>query len=105
MVKIIAFYKLKPGITIDEFREWSVSVDQKTALFQPGVYRFEVYSHPIKGAGEGEASHQIIEDVEVESFEAWEKILKSEAMKKVVDTWGDYCDESTLEVTQCTRLK
>lgn len=103
MQKIFVFYKLKPGVTLEEYREWSKSLDQKVTPFQPGVHRFEVYE--IEGAEVGESPYQIVEDIDVDSWEAWQKVLKSEAMKEVVESWGKYGDESTLKVVYGKKVK
>ena len=96
MQKVFVLYKLKPGVSIEDYRKWSVSLDQKVTPFQPGVHRFEVYE--IEGAEKGESPYMIVEDVDVESWEAWQKVVAGDAMKEVVKTWGDYGDESTLTV-------
>lgn len=96
MQKVFVLYKLKPGVSIEDYRKWSVSLDQKVTPFQPGVHRFEVYE--IEGAEKGKSPYMIVEDVDVESWEAWQKVVAGDAMKEVVKTWGDYGDESTLTV-------
>jgi len=103
MQKVFVMYKLKPGVTVEQYRKWSVDIDQKITPFQPGCHRFEVYE--IEGAEKGKSPYQIIEDIDVESWEAWQKVVKSEDMKKVVKTWGDYGDESTLVVLFGKKVK
>lgn len=103
MQKVFVFYRLKPGVTVEEYRKWSINLDQKVTPFQPGVHRFEVYE--IEGAEVGESPYQIVEDIEVDSWEAWQKVVKSEAMKEVVESWGKYGDESTLKVVYGTKVK
>ena len=92
--KVFVMYKLKPGVKIEDYRKWSREVDQTITPFQPGVYRFEPYE--IKGAEKGKSPYQIVEDIDVESFEVWQNVVKSEAMKKLVKEWANYGDESTL---------
>lgn len=103
MQKVFVMYKLKPEVSIEDYRKWSVSLDQKVTPFQPGVYRFEVYA--IKGAEKGESPYQIVEDIEVESFKQWQKIVNSKAMKEVIETWSNYGDESTLKVIYGKKVK
>ena len=103
MQKVFVMYKLKPGVTIEEYREWSTSVDQKITPFQPGVHRFEVYE--IEGAEKGKPEYQIVEDIDVESWEEWQKTLSGEEMKKVVESWGQYGDESPLMVMYGRKIK
>lgn len=103
MQKIFVMYKLKPGVTVEEYRRWSVNNDQKIFPFQPGVYRYEVYA--IEGAEDGEPRYQIIEDIEVESWEAWEKVVNSEEIQQLLKDWSKYGDETTLHVVYGRRLK
>ena len=103
MQKVFCMYKLKSNVKIEDYRKWSREVDQVTTPFQPGVYRFEVYE--IKGAGKGKPSYQIVEDIDVESFEAWQKVLSSEAMKSVMKGWVNLGDESTLVMLYGDKVK
>ena len=79
MQKVFVMYKLKPGVKLEDYREWSISLDQKVTPFQPGVHRFEVYE--IEGAEKGESPYMIVEDIDVDSWEAWQKAVKSDAMR------------------------
>lgn len=57
-----------------EYKKWSREVDQKITPSQPNVHRFEVYE--IKGAEQGRSPYDIVEDIDVESFEKWQETLK-----------------------------
>ena len=103
MQKVFVMYKLKPGVSIEEYRKWSVDIDQKVTPFQPGCHRFEVYE--IEGAEKGESPYQIVEDIDVESWDAWQKVVSGEGMKEVVGTWSNYGDESTLKVIYGRKIK
>jgi hypothetical protein len=103
MQKVFVMYRLKPGVSIEDYKKWSVEVDQKITPFQPGCYRFEVYE--IEGAEKGESPYQIVEDIDVESWESWQKVVASPGMKKVVESWGKYGDESTLKVIYGRKIK
>ena len=103
MEKVFVMYKLKPGVSIEEYKEWSLRLDQKVTPFQPGVYRFEVYE--IEGAEKGESPYMIIEDVDVDSWENWQKVVAGDGMKEVVNTWSDYADESTLVTVYGKKIK
>lgn len=103
MQKVFVMYRLKPGVSIEEYRKWSISLDQKVTPFQPGVHRFEVYE--IEGAEKGQSPYQIIEDIDVDSWEQWLKVVNSEPMKEVVKTWNNYGDDSTLKVIYSRKIK
>ena len=103
MIKVFVMYKLKSSVSIEDYWKWSIELDQKITPFQTGVYRFEVYA--IEGAEKGESPYQIVESIEVESFEQWQKVVSSEAMSEVVHTWKNYADESTAKVIYGKKVK
>jgi hypothetical protein len=103
MQKVFVMYRLKPGVDIEEYRKWSISLDQKVTPFEPGVHRFEVYE--IEGAEKGQSPYQIVEDIDVESWEEWQKTMNGEGMKEVIETWGKYGDESTLVMIYGKKIK
>ena len=103
MQRVLIMYNLKPGINIEEYKKWSREVDQTTTPFQPGVWRFEVFE--IKGSNKEKAPFQIVEVVEVESYSQWEKAVAGEGMKKVVQDWAKFGDESSLFVVYGDKIK
>lgn len=103
MEKVFVLYKLKPGVSIEQYRNWSVNLDQKVTPFQPGVHRFEVYE--IKGAEIGESPYRIIEDVDVDSWDEWQKVMASDAMKEILETWDNYGDRSTIIALYGKKIK
>jgi hypothetical protein len=94
MQRVFVMYRLKPGVTMEDYRRWSLTVDQATTPHQKGVISFEV--NEIKGAEKGESPYQVVEDICVESWEAWQETLKGQGMKQVVEEWESYGDGSTL---------
>lgn len=94
MQRVFVMYKLKPGVSMDDYKKWSKEVDQKITPYQPGVKSFKVFE--IKGAEKGTSPYRIVEDIEVESWEAWQKVVSGEGMKKVVTEWNNYGDADTL---------
>jgi len=61
--------------------------------------------YEIEGAEKGESPYMIVEDIDVESWETWQKVVNSEAMKEVVETWGNYGDESSMTVIYGKKIK
>lgn len=94
MQRVFVMYRLKPGVSMEAYRKWSLEVDQATTPHQKGVISFDV--HEIKGAENGESPYQVVEDIRVESWEAWQETLKGPGMKRVVEEWESYGDGSTL---------
>jgi hypothetical protein len=92
---LISMYNLKKGVSMEAYEKYSRDLDQVVTPRQPGVRSFKVYqtkptdNHPPK--------FQIFEIIDVESFEAWQKVLKSDAFKQVVAEWpGDPESVSTI---------
>ena len=94
MQKVIVLYNLKPGVQLEDYMEFSRAIDQVITPFQPGVIRFEVYA--VKGSDRPETPYQIMEDIEVESWEAWQATLNGAGMKKVLEEWEKYGDGSSV---------
>ena len=94
MQKVFVMYKLKPGVTMEQYKKFSAETDRPITPHQPGVISFKVYE--IKGRDKGGSPFDIVEDVDVESWDAWNKCVASEGMKKVVEEWGKVGDESSM---------
>jgi|SRR5437870_695659 len=103
MQKVFVMYRLKPGADVNEYIKWSKTVDQTTTPFQPGVYRFEVYQ--IKGAEKGKPPFQIVEDIDVESWEAWQRAVNGPGMAKVVRDWNEYGDQESVVMIYGDKIK
>ncbi len=82
MPKVFAFYSLKPGVSKEDFEEWSRDVDQKTMIQQPGVRRFEVYR--VNGAIAGDASFDFVEDIDVDDLDEWRSMTEREEVQPLI---------------------
>jgi hypothetical protein len=102
MHKMFVMYKLKPGVTIEQYRKWSKEVDQRITPGQKGMIRFEVYE--MIGADKGEPFVQIVEDIEVEDFDAWMNTVRGEGMVYVEETIAQLIDESSRRIVYGTRI-
>lgn len=102
MHKIFVMYKLKKGVTIEQYKQWSREIDQRITPGQPGMIRFEVYE--ILGAEKGEPFVQVVEDIEVDDFHAWIETCKKPGMAYVQETIAKLIDDSTLQVIYGTRI-
>ncbi len=102
MQKVFVTYKLRPGVTLDNYSSWSREIDQRITPGQKGVIRFEVYA--IEGADKGEPFCQVVEDIEVDSFQVWKDVLKSDAMAYVNETAFKFIDESSLQMIFGSRI-
>jgi hypothetical protein len=110
MEKILVLYKLREGITRDQFAKWSREVDQHAALQQGPCIRFELYAVkatpevPRKASDALLDAFDIIEDIEVEGWDEWERALETDAMKAVLEQFHEHVDESSVLVVRGARL-
>jgi len=102
MHKIFVMYRLKKGVTMDQYKQWSKEIDQRITPGQPGMIRFEVYE--IKGADKGEPFVEVVEDIEVEDYDAWMKTCTERGMAYVQETVARLIDESTLKIIYGKRI-
>ena len=72
----IYIYRLNKGISIDEYKKWSVEEDQKTINSFEGIESFEVFA--IK---DPEKEWDIFEVIRVESWKRWREIAEEPKMK------------------------
>jgi hypothetical protein len=100
--KVIVLYRLKQGVSLREYCDWSLQVDQRLTSAQPAVNRFEPYV-AIGGEGGGE-QYTIFEDLEVETWEEWQRTLATAEMKPVVEGWPKLADESSLVIVYGKRV-
>ena len=91
MQKVFVSYRLRAGVSIEQYKAWSREIDQRITPGQKGIIRFEVYA--IEGADKGEPFCQIVEDIEVESFEAFTETVRGSGMAYVMETFGKLVDE------------
>jgi hypothetical protein len=102
MQKLIVSYKLRPGVTLDQYKAWSCAVDQRITSTQPGIIRFEVYA--VEGAQDGLPYCDIIEDIEVDSYDAFAKALEGEGMRYCVETFPRFVDVSSVRLVYGSRI-
>jgi hypothetical protein len=102
MQKVFVTYRLRQGVTLDQYKIWSREVDQRITPSQPGVIRFEVYA--VEGAQSGEPYCDIVEDIEVDSYDAFAAILKSPGMSYCAETFPKFVDESTVRLIYGSRI-
>jgi hypothetical protein len=96
MTMVIITYDLAEGITRAEYAEWSREVDQVIAARQPGIRRYEVFA--VDGAGVGEVNCDVVEVIEADSVEAWEKVNQYPEMKPVYEGFLKLCDPDSVRL-------
>ena len=102
MQKVFVSYKLRPGITQQQYAAWSREIDQRITPGQDGVIRFEVYL--IEGADKGEPFCQVVEDIEVEDYAAFAETVQGPGMAYIMETIGEYVDVSTVQTVYGSKI-
>lgn len=92
--RVFTLYRLNEGVDIDEFKQWSVSIDQPTCLRMESCRRFEV--HLIKEGSSETIPFDVIEDIEVDSWDAWQRDQASEGFSQIREEWPRFGDGTTL---------
>ena len=100
LVTVFIAYKLAEGATREEFRKWSVEIDQPIASRQKGVRSYTIYEAP-----EGEdGPWDVIEVIDADSKEAWEAVNGYPEMVPVAERFFELCDRDSLTVTYATKV-
>ncbi len=91
METVIMVYKLKKEVSPEEYREFSVKIDQPLVNGFEAVKGFDI--HFVKGP---EKIWDVFEVIKVDNYKAWEEITQTEKMKKHDKEWKKYIDESSV---------
>src|SRR6188472_4103856 len=102
MVRVFITYELNEGVTREQYREWSRTVDQPLASRQPGVLSYEIYE--IEGAGSGEPWCEIVEVIDAESWEAWQAVNDRPEMKEAVEQFFQIAKRGSVKVVYGQRV-
>jgi hypothetical protein len=96
VIHVFITYRLRKGASRENYRQWSREVDQVVLIRQPDVIRYTVCE--VVGTAVGEPSCDFVEDIQVESREAWEKVNDYPDMQPVVKQWLEFCDPDSVKV-------
>ena len=96
-MKIFTMHKLKPGASMEDYKQWSREVDHPESIGQPEIQTFEVYE--ILGSVDSDEinpEYDIIEVIEVQRLEDIRKV--EERLKNFLeDEWiARWVEKSTL---------
>ena len=102
MTMVIITYDLADGVTRERYREWSRTVDQVVGGSQPGITRYEVFE--MDRSTTGDIGYDILEVIEADSIEAWEKVNDYPAMKPVYEEWLTIADPESVKLHYATTV-
>jgi hypothetical protein len=96
MATMIFFYNPKPGVSIEEFKQFLDSVDTPACLSQPSAI-----STRILRILDDNSPYAMVEILEVSNFEEWDQDSKSQIIKDVMSQWPSFGDINTLKAYKC----
>jgi hypothetical protein len=100
--RVFTFYNLNEGVDVEEFKEWSRRVDQPTCARMSSCERFDVYL--IGGGTDNMPSFDVVEDIDVESWEAWQRTQESEEFSQIIREWPKYGNAASLMSVFCEKI-
>jgi hypothetical protein len=91
-VKLLLLYKLREGVTRDEYRKWSLERDQPTLTGCAGISAYQVY----EVAPDGAAAYDVVEYVEVDDADTWKTVTTTGPMVPIGEDFARLVDNSTV---------
>ena len=88
-MKIFMIYKLREGITKEEYRSWSRERDQPTLKGCKGINEYRVFD--VEGV-DGPGSFQIVEYVNVENWDIWKQVTTTGPMVPIGEDFARLVD-------------
>lgn len=92
-------YKLKKGVSLEEYIDFSKNIDQPLVKSYKPVIDFAI--NYVAGP---EKIWDLFEVIKVESWEEWEEITKTEKMKKHDIEWKKYIDADSVKIIYGDRI-
>ena len=99
--RIVAFFNLKPEISVAEYENWAKSVDLPTVNNLPSIAKFEVLRTTGKLGG-GAAEYQYIEILDVKDTDQFARDVATPEMRAVAGEFRRMVDVSFLRTEPLT---
>ena len=93
MQTIIMIYRLNKGVSIEEYKRFSLEIDQPFVKSFDSIIDFSV--NIIEGP---QKEWDVFEVMKINSYKDWEKISETEEMKKHVIEWVKYANEGSVKL-------
>lgn len=100
MERVFITYKLNPDVTRAMFESFSKDLDQVVTPHQRGVLRFQAHIvEAVTAASQlPNKPFDVIETVDVASFEAWLQAIGSDGMKPVIAEFERIADQASVQM-------
>lgn len=96
MVTVFITYRVKQGVSREQYEEWSRRVDQPLASRQPGVLKYDIYY--VQNGTDGADWADVMEVIQAESWDAWKAVNTYPEMVAAVQEWRDISQPETVRV-------
>lgn len=106
MERLFITYRLNDGVSREDFIAFSRDLDQVITPRQPGVVRLK--AHLVEPETNDEPDNRppfdVIETVDVASFDAWRKALGSDEMTIVINEFERVADQGSVRMIRVTTV-
>ncbi len=88
-MKLFLFYSLREGVTVEEYREWSLTRDQPTLKGCKGISEYRVFAVEDP---DGKTAYAVMEHVDVTDWDTWKYVTGTGPMVSVGDDFKRLVD-------------
>lgn len=92
-MKIFMIYRLREGVTKEEYRQWSLKRDQPTLTGCEGIKEYRVFD--VEGLDDS-GPFQIVEYINVENWDVWKKVTTTGPMVPIGDDFARLVDADSV---------
>jgi hypothetical protein len=92
-MKLFLFYRLREGITPEEYREWSLTRDQPTLKGCEGIAEYRVFAVEDP---DGKSSYAVMEHVDVSDWDTWKRVTSTGPMVSVGEDFQRLVDTTSV---------
>ena len=103
-VTLCITYELQAGISMEEFRHWSRTVDQPAVNALPGIRKYEILE--VESVDEGGDHPDVIDIVEAASWDHWLAVDDDPSTQAVAREFFDrICKEGSIRTYRVGRIE
>jgi hypothetical protein len=92
-MKLFLFYRLREGITPEEYREWSLTRDQPTLKGCDGIAEYRVFAVEDPDV---KSSYAVMEHVDVSDWDTWKRVTSTGPMVSVGEDFQRLVDTASV---------
>jgi len=92
-MKLFLLYRLREGITLERYREWSRNRDQPTLKGCEGICEYRVFTVQDP---DGVSPYTIVEHVDVADWETWKRVTSTGPMVAIGEDFRELVDTDSV---------